>query len=392
MIKRHPRRFLLFTLFLMLLLPFAGGWLKWRDTEWNGLPPGFGIFPERHSLVEEPDFSPVYFAIVAIIALITIAFLVFPRWFGFKPKPSVEETEKHSKAAFPWWFWVGLVVNLTAWAIMWARFDWLGPLVHFTFVPLWWGFILVLDGIVYRRSGGKSILATDLRWMAGLVITSVLFWFLFEFYDYFVLENWYYPNHEIFSPLGYRIWFSLCYTTVWPAIFEFYFLLRTFKTMNTRWTGGRGITLSPTVAALILISGLLVTFGVGALPHVLFFGVWVGPLILTTGALSLAGYWTPFHPVEKGDWTMIALFGISGFLNGIFWETWNGISHSTVNPVNPSFWRYEVPFIDVAKIFEMPVLGFVGYVPFGVMAVVAWVFLARLLNWNPRLGPSEATE
>jgi len=383
MIKRHPRLFLLFTLGLMLFLPLAGGWVKWD----GHLPPGFGIFPERQGVVNEPGTNWIYFLAMAVVAAITVAFLAFPHWFGFKPSDEPDEDDARGKAKLPWWFWLGLIVNLSAWIAMWAQFEWLGPAVHFTFVPLWWGFILVLDGIVYRRNGGRSILATDLRWMAGLVITSVLFWFLFEYYDYFVLENWYYPNDKILTKVGYRIWFSLCYTTVWPAIFEFYFLLRTFKPMRTRWTGGRGIMLSPTVAAGILILGLLVTFGVGALPHLLFFGVWVGPLILTTGALALAGYWTPFHPVEKGDWTLIALFGLSGFLNGIFWEGWNFMTRSDnpLAPANPSYWKYEIPYVNVAHIFEMPAIGFVGYVPFGVMALVAWIYLARMLNWNPRL-------
>ena len=41
---------------------------------------------------------------------------------------------------------------------------------------------------------------------------------------------------------------------------------------------------------------------------------------------------------------------------GFFWELWNFYSHPK--------WVYQVPFVDFLHVFEMPLLGYLGYVPF----------------------------
>ncbi|MEC7347693.1 MAG: hypothetical protein VYB60_02400, partial [SAR324 cluster bacterium] len=41
---------------------------------------------------------------------------------------------------------------------------------------------------------------------------------------------------------------------------------------------------------------------------------------------------------------------------GFFWEFWNFWSYPK--------WIYQIPFVDFWRIFEMPVLGYLGYLPF----------------------------
>ena len=41
---------------------------------------------------------------------------------------------------------------------------------------------------------------------------------------------------------------------------------------------------------------------------------------------------------------------------GFFWEMWNYYAYPK--------WTYQVPFVDFLHIFEMPLLGFLGYLPF----------------------------
>ena len=47
---------------------------------------------------------------------------------------------------------------------------------------------------------------------------------------------------------------------------------------------------------------------------------------------------------------------IGALVTGFFWEMWNYWSYPK--------WVYQVPGVDFFRIFEMPILGYGGYLPF----------------------------
>jgi hypothetical protein len=55
-----------------------------------------------------------------------------------------------------------------------------------------------------------------------------------------------------------------------------------------------------------------------------------------------------------------------------FWELWNYYSYPK--------WVYHVPFADFWHIFEMPVLGYGGYLPFALELFALYQILARLFR------------
>jgi hypothetical protein len=63
---------------------------------------------------------------------------------------------------------------------------------------------------------------------------------------------------------------------------------------------------------------------------------------------------------------------LGGLLCGVVWEFWNYWAGAK--------WSYSIPFFNKWKIFEMPVLGFLGFLPF---ALECWV-LYHLLRAIPR--------
>jgi len=74
---------------------------------------------------------------------------------------------------------------------------------------------------------------------------------------------------------------------------------------------------------------------------------------------------------------------------GLFWEMWN--YKSLVH------WEYAIPSVHAFKLFEMPVLGYAGYLPFGLecLAVTLLIFPrqylemmaeVRQLDFNPNAG------
>jgi len=53
---------------------------------------------------------------------------------------------------------------------------------------------------------------------------------------------------------------------------------------------------------------------------------------------------------------------------------------------NPNYWVYDIPCVNVIHIFaEMPLLGYLGYIPFGIMAWVVFIWLGALFSFDTGL-------
>jgi hypothetical protein len=376
------KKLLLVSFVLLFILPMVGSYLKW-----GGMPPGYGFFPAR-KVVDDPPFNLTIFIICSIVAGIFLIFLLFPRLFGFK-RYATAVAPTPAKSSYPSWFWPSVVIVCISWLFMWGRFEWAYPAEHFTFVPLWWAFIFVLDGIVYKRNNGVSLIATYPGTMKLLAVTSSFSWFVFEYQNFFVLENWYYPNDKIFSNFGNISWQLLSYTTVLPAIFEWYWLLRTIKPLREKYLNGPRITFSNTALYVFLILGLLLMVLMAYFPHELFWVLWVSLIPALVPAMAITKLWTPFSPIaQRGDWSLILLVALATLVNGFFWEFWNFGSewiHDDA-PTNPNYWKYSVPYVDKFHIFsEMPVLGYFGYLLFGIVCWILWLTMAYLFDFNPSI-------
>jgi hypothetical protein len=85
------------------------------------------------------------------------------------------------------------------------------------------------------------------------------------------------------------------------------------------------------------------------------------------------------------------LVALAGLASGFFWEFWNYGSNAFVPNRNPHFWIYDIPYLNVIHVFsEMPLLGYIGYLPFGVQCWVWWLLVARVLNFDPAFDPRGA--
>lgn len=61
---------------------------------------------------------------------------------------------------------------------------------------------------------------------------------------------------------------------------------------------------------------------------------------------------------------------LAALICGVFWELWNFCSLA--------HWEYTVPFVQRFELFHMPLLGYAGYLPFGLECLaVADLCLAR---------------
>lgn len=374
------QRGLIWPLLLLIVLPLAASWFAYPQTH---LPPAFGVFPPQF-VQAPPGFNLAVFVVVLLAELVVAALLVFPQWFGFKPAPVAPSP---ALAKLPVWFWIGALVTIFFWWLMWARVTPFGDLVYFAFTPLWWGFIVMLDGIAFRRSGGYSLLASRPKTFAISALVSVVGWFFFEYYNYFTLGNWYYPNSSLTKLDHAQIvaLFLIAYTTVWPALFEWYVLLNTFPKFVARYAHGPKLALP---GGLLLWGGLVLIVLMVFFPYPLFWALWVGTLAVFAGALIRLGIPSPFSDMAQGNWSPAILMALSSMFNGFVWELWNwGSAHPNPLPVtNPNYWQYDVPYVDIIHVFsEMPLLGYFGYLPFGLLVWVMFIWAGRVFGFDTAL-------
>ena len=121
---------------------------------------------------------------------------------------------------------------------------------------------------------------------------------------------------------------------------------------------------------------------VGIWPNVLFPLLWMAPLLILTSLQAVRGEKTIFEPLARGQWRDLCLLGVAALICGLFWEMWNVYSLAR--------WTYAVPFVQRFHLFEMPILGYAGYLPFGLeCAVIARLFLekGRFQERSAQLGP-----
>jgi hypothetical protein len=346
------KTFQIILLTLMLLgLPVMGLVLSGKP-----LAPYFE-FPPRTRYVQPAPFSWTAFAGYALfIVLCVIPFVVR----GLR-RPDVSEFSSGRPRAFPWWGRLGAIMGLCAWILAWSRFPWFQAFQAQTLTPLWLAYILFVNALTFRRTGQCLIIDQPGRFVL-LFPASAAFWWFFEYLNRFV-QNWQYAGVG-FGPLEYFLYATLSFSTVLPAVMSTGEWLLTFPRMRTNFAAFFPILLPyPKFwAACLLCAAAAGLAGLAILPDHLYALVWVSPLLILVSFQALMGEPTIFSPLVRGNWIGILSVALAALICGFFWEMWNYWSLAR--------WTYAVPLVQRFHVFEMPILGYAGYLPFGVTCCV----------------------
>lgn len=323
----------------------------------------WGPSPEAPDALVQPGFSWLIFWGYALAIMLVLAPFLFRLACG---TPS--SYRARSTRAFPWWGWAGAGLLLVAWILAWGGFPAAPAIRRHSFIGLWLGYILVVNALTRRRAG--CCLLTDAPWQLLLLFpASAAFWWMFEYLNQFI-GNWHYHQVSETIPGAAIILSSLPFSTVLPAVISTRDLLATFPSLSRGldrwWRPPQPPQRPPAVLALALAMAAL---GLMAIyPNQLYSIVWLGPLIIITALQALAGERSLLTPLAGGDWAVLWLAALAGLTCGFFWELWNWQSLAR--------WSYEVAYVDRFHLFAMPLLGYAGYLPFGLTCVAA----ARLLT------------
>lgn len=262
---------------------------------------------------------------------------------------------------FPWWGWLGIVGGIAAWILAWTRLDWFTKLQPHTFTPLWICYIVVVNALNHRQSG-HCMMFEQPRYFLSLFPVSALFWWFFEYLNRFV-QNWFYQSTH-FSSWEYFWYATLPFSTVLPAVLgtrDLLFRARWFQSsyenfLILKWPRPR---LTASITLGLAAVGLL---GIGVWPNFLFPLLWVSPLLIIVCLQALMREVHILSDIARGDWRLVVSSALAALICGWFWEMWNYWSFAK--------WVYLIPFVDRFKIFEMPILGYAGYLPFGLECMV----------------------
>jgi hypothetical protein len=255
-----------------------------------------------------------------------------------------------SSRFFPQHLFLGLALVACFWFASWTR---LGALGEYAFFPLWLGYILVVDALVAIRKGA-SLLTHAPREFIALFALSMPVWWIFEFHNCFLL-NWHYIIPADYSLAQIILESTICFSTVIPAVFETRELIGTFI-RKPDLLQRPGFSITPRGLWLAMYVAVFLLAGVLFSPRYFFPFTWIWLFVFVDALNCLRGRASLIEQAARGDWRNVATLALAGVVCGFFWEMWNIFAFPK--------WYYTVPFFDFAKVFEMPLLGYGGYVPF----------------------------
>lgn len=323
----------------------------------------WGFHPERLWNVRHP-FNWWWFLGMAAFTFVCVFPLVRRGWRMLKTLP-----RRSAVGKFPPWGWAGLALVAVAWTVTWNRFPCFRSCqAIISYFPVWTGYIVTVNALCQWRSGRCPLTDHPLLYALTFPVSS-LFWWFFEYLNRYVW-NWYYLGIADMGAGEYTFYATLCFASVLPAVLSTAALLGTFRFFddsNYRNMARVNVRSLTSRVVLLVLSAVGLT-GIVFFPEYAFPLLWISPLMVFVLVQILLKEPCILDRLKEGSWGEVFRFEIAALICGFFWETWNYYAYAK--------WVYAVPWVHGWQLWEMPFIGFAGYLPFGVecAAVLAWLY------------------
>ena len=325
-------------------------------------------FPPETLYVVHAPFSWIAFLAYTIFILVCVLPFIIKGLTSNNEK-NIKKTSKRHR--FPWWGWLGLIIGGVSWILAWTRFSWFAGLQPHTFTPLWLSLILVVNAVCYRQRG-RCLMTERPLYFLLLFPLSAIFWWFFEYLNRFV-QNWYYEGSK-FGALEYFLYATPPFSTVLPAVLSMQYWIRDFSWFKRRFNNIYPINAwHPKLLAMVALAAACAGLGgIGVWPNYLFPLLWISPLLIVVSIQTFGKERHVLSDITKGNWELVISSAMAALFCGFFWEMWNYYSLAQ--------WKYSVPFVHRFLIFEMPLLGYAGYLPFGLECIAMGKLLEEVLK------------
>jgi len=183
-------------------------------------------------------------------------------------------------------------------------------------------------------------------------------------------------GREEFTKFEFAIFASFSFSTVLPAVLGTAELVNGFRWLRKMKPGWYLRSSKANIIFFFTLGWLMLALML-AWPRYFFPFMWLSvyfilePINVWRGNRSLAAF------VDRGNWRPVYSLWLGALICGFFWELWNFYSYPK--------WVYHIPFVDFGHVFEMPILGYGGYLPFGMELYALYHFMmgltGRKKNW-----------
>jgi len=347
--------------------PLLGAWLAGQPIA------RYLHFPPRVQYIAHPGPWPPAIALFAVLGAVLVAALIFLLW----PRTGAPPPSPRRPDRFPAIGWAALGALALSWLFAWTRWEALSAVQSYSFVPLWLSYIALVNVLTFRRTG-TCLWCRRRGLFVALFPASAAFWWYFEYLNRFV-QNWQYVGVDVTDATGYALHATLAFATVLPAVASTQQWLASFAVLRRGWDRPIRIHNPRPLALSVLAACVAALWLLGARPALLFPVVWLAPVGIVLAVQALGPGQSYLAPLARGRWEIIYLPALAALCCGFFWEMWNAYSAAK--------WVYHIAFVERWKLFEMPALGYLGYLPFGVQCAVVIELVARALDG--RLGGVE---
>jgi hypothetical protein len=262
----------------------------------------------------------------------------------------------------------GLTLLLMAVIGLWRDVAWLAQPFY---AWAWWGFILLVDGYAgWKR--GDSLLTRRWRYFVPICIWSITFWFFFELINARI-RNWYYVGVFPYDEwLAGAVFTVAAFATVFMGIFS------TVDALGASglWSGWRGTRRH----FPLRLTYVLQAIGLSTAAIALFFPYYLAPLVWGSFTLLVdpwnyrRGARSLLRDLEDGNYGLLARLLLAGLICGLVWESLNFFA--------PQKWIYTVRGLENFKLFEMPLIGFLGFPALALDSMAAYAMFASWLLGN----------
>ncbi len=228
----------------------------------------------------------------------------------------------------------------------------------------WFGFLFMLEGILCLQRG-RSPIRQRPHHFAMMFIASVVIWCVFDWVNFYFIHAWTYfgipPLVQDKLPE-----YFIAFGTIVPGM-----LMTGQVLLNSRmfdWARGRPWRIPRWVPLVTSMAGLaMFVWPFTSRDPISNLTLWASlvflldPINLVLGRPSMLRDWS-------NGWygrTLAAFAG--GLICGLLWEFWNYWALAK--------WAYDLPFLGATRhyhYFEMPLLGLIGFIPFGLECWVMW--------------------
>ena len=228
---------------------------------------------------------------------------------------------------------MSLWLDLDPWHILW-------------YVFAWFGYFLVLDAGLARWSS-TGVVILHLRHLP-MFLWSIPFWFFFELYN-IRIQNWYYVFTFRSVPVAF-LFSCLAFSTVLPACLLHGKIIRgtaLFQDITfPRWRV-KGLRMG-----LVIFGALCLTLPL-VIPGNAYWMTWGALACLPEVLAYRVGSPSILRDLEEGKHRTLFSLILGGAWVGLLWEGLNFGARCK--------WIYTVPGLEDVKLFEMPLLGFLGF-------------------------------